>query len=255
MGIDMELMRRKLATLRGEGNKGENSVWFRPDEGDTDIRIVPTNDGDPLKEMFFHYNVGDHRGGVPCPKRNFGEQCPICEFASSLWREGTENNDEESKKLAKSLFVRTRYFSPVVVRGREDEGIKVYGYGKTAYELLLGYILDPEYGDVTDTNEGTDITLTYTKPTKPGAYPQTSLKMRRNTSTLLEDTEAIPALLDGIPDFDSLFERLSAEQVGAILDEQLAGDGSAESRSHETAKYKSTQTTDVDRAFNELVAG
>ena len=208
-----------------------------------------------MKEMFFHYNVGDHRGGILCPKRNFSEACPICEFASSLWREGSDNNDEESKTLAKSLFVRTRYFSPVVVRGREDEGIKVYGYGKTAYELLLGYILDPEYGDVTDATEGTDITLTYTKPTKPGAYPQTSLKMRRNTSTLLEDTEAIPALLDGMPDFDGLFDRLSPEQVDAILDEQLAGDGSAESRSRETAKYKTTETTDVDRAFNELVAG
>ena len=228
MGIDMELMRRKLASLRGEGNKDNgNSPWFKPDEGDTDIRIVPSSDGDPLKEMFFHYNVGDHKGGVLCPKRNFGDSCPICEFASSLWREGSENNDEESKKLAKSLFVRQRYFSPVLVRGREDEGIKVYGYGKKAYELLLGYILDPEYGDITDVNEGTDITLTYTKADRPGAYPQTSLKMRRNTSTLMEDADAIPALLDRMPDFDALFERLSPEQVGAILDEQLASDGSA----------------------------
>ena len=71
MAIDMELMRRKLASLRGEGIKNENSVWFKPDEGDTDIRIIPTKDGDPLKEMFFHYNVGDHKGGVLCPKRNF----------------------------------------------------------------------------------------------------------------------------------------------------------------------------------------
>lgn len=249
----MELMRRKLATLRGENrDSGQASVWFKPDEGDTDIRIVPTNDGDPLKEMFFHYNVGDHKGGILCPKRNFGERCGICDFASQLWREGVDQNDEESKKLAKSLFVRTRFFSPVVVRGREDEGAKIYGYGKTAYELLLGYILDPEYGDVTDVQEGTDITLTYTKPTKPGAYPQTSLKMRRNTSPLLEDSEAIPALLDGIPEFNTLFERLTPEQVDAILDEQLAGNGSAESRSSETTRYD--KKSDVDRAFDELMA-
>ena len=255
MGIDMELMRRKLATLRGEHDGNGNSVWFKPDEGDTDIRIVPTNDGDPLKEMFFHYNVGEHRGGILCPKRNFGEHCPVCEFASQLWREGSNNNDEESKKLAKSLFVRTRYFSPVVVRSREDEGIKVYGYGKMAYELLLGYILDPEYGDVTDIQEGTDITLTYTKPTKPGAYPQTNLKMRRNTSPLLEDQDAIPALLDGMPDFNALFERYSPEQIDAILDEQLAGDGSAESRSSETTKYSTNEKNDVERAFDELMTG
>mgnify|MGYP005816492017 CR=1 FL=1 len=250
MSINMELMKKKLAALRGELNSGD-SVWFRPDEGDTDIRIVPTNDGDPLKEMFFHYNVGDHKGGILCPKRNYGEHCPICEFASVLWREGSDSNDEESKKLAKSLFVRTRFFSPVVVRGREDEGVKIYGYGKMAYELLLGYILDPEYGDVTDVQEGTDITLTYTKPTKPGAYPQTSLKMRRNTSSLLEDSEAIPALLDSIPEFNSLFERQTPEQVDAILDEQLAGNGTAESRSKETTKYDTK--SDVDRAFDELI--
>jgi len=255
MGIDMELMRRKLATLRGENKGNGNSVFFRPDDGDTDIRIVPAPDGDPLKEMFFHYNVGNHQGGIMCPKRNFGERCPICDFASSVWREAADNNDEESKKLAKSLFVRTRYFSPVVVRGREDEGIKVYGYGKTAYELLLGYILDPEYGDVTDINEGTDITLTYTKPTKPGAFPQTNLKMRRNTSPLIEDVDAISPLLDRMPDFDSLFERLSPEQIDAILDEQLASDGSAESRSSQTTKYGGEKKDTVDRAFDELLAG
>jgi hypothetical protein len=252
MSINMELMKAKLATLRGEGT-GEKSVWFKPAEGDQDIRIVPTSDGDPLKEVHFHYNVGDHRGGIVCPKRNFGENCPICEFASSLWRDGVDKNDEETKKLAKSLFVRARYFSPVLLRGREDEGIKVYGYGKRAYENLLGYILDPDYGDITDPLEGTDISLTYTKPTQPGAYPQTNLKMRRNTSSLLESTEAIPALLDSLPDIDALFERHTPQQIDAILDEQLAGNGSAESRSKETTKY-SNGTSDVDRAFSDLMS-
>ena len=252
MSINMDLMRKKLAALRGEGTN-EQSIWFKPDEGDQDIRIVPTADGDPLKEMYFHYNVGDHRGGIVCPKRNYGEHCPICEFASQLWREGVDQNDDESKKLAKSLFVRARYFSPVLLRGREEEGIKVYGYGKRAYENLLGYILDPDYGDITDPLEGTDISLTYTKPTAPGAYPQTSLKMRRNTSALLADEEAIPALLDSIPDLDTLFERHTAEQIDAILDEQLAGNGSAESRSKETTKYGNAKS-DVDRAFDELMS-
>ena len=255
MSINMELMRKKLAALRGDGDSAENSVWFKPQEGEQVIRIVPAPDGDPLREMHFHYNVGEHKGGILCPKRNFGERCPICDFASSVWKDGVNNNDEESKKLAKSLFVRGRYFSPVIVRGQEEEGVKVYGYGKKAYELLLGYILDPEYGDITDSLEGTDITLVYTKPTTPGAYPQTSLKMRRSTSTLLEDQEAIPALLDRMPDFDSLFERLSPEQIDAILDEQLSGNLSAEQRSSETNYYKDADSQNpVDKAFDELMA-
>ena len=252
MSINMELMRKKLAQLRGD--ETEDSVWFRPPEGDTDIRIVPTGDGDPLKEMHFHYNIGDRRGGLLCPKRNFGERCGICDFASSLWKEGVAKNDDESKKLAKSLFVRQRYFSPVLVRGQEAGGIKFYGYGKKAYELLLGYILDPEYGDITDALEGTDISLTYTPRTHAGTFPQTNLKMRRSTSTLLEDKEAIPALLDRIPDFDSLFERLSPTDIDAILDEQLSGNASAEERSSETGKYNVDTKNPVDKAFDELMA-
>ena len=136
MSINMELMRKKLAALRGEGTKDSTSVWFKPDEGDTDIRIVPTNDGDPLKEMFFHYNVGDHKGGVLCPKRNYGEECPICEFASSLWRDGVDNNDDQSKNAAKKLFARKRYYSPILIRGAETDGVKIWAYGKNGFGAL-----------------------------------------------------------------------------------------------------------------------
>jgi hypothetical protein len=79
--------------------------------------------------------------------------------------------------------------------------------------------------------------------------------MRRNTSPLLEDSDAIPALLDGLPEFDGLFERHTPEQIDAILDEQLAGDSSAESRSSETTKYGSNEKNDVERAFDELMTG
>ena len=253
MAINMDLMRQKLAALRGD-NRGssETSVWFKPDEGETNIRIVPARDGDPLKEMFFHYNVGEHKGGVLCPKKNFGESCAICDFASKLWRDGSDNNDDETKNLAKSLFVRTRYFSPIVVRGQESEGVKVYGYGKKAYEMLLGYILDPDYGDITDENHGTDIKLTYTKPTRPGAYPQTTLKMSRNTSPLTDSRGETETLLGSMPDFDTLFKRYTSAEVENILNEQLSSDGSAEGSSRETTRYGSNP---VDAAYNELLAG
>ena len=254
MAINMDLMRQKLAALRGDtrGTSSETSVWFKPEEGETNIRIVPARDGDPLKEMFFHYNVGEHKGGVLCPKKNFGESCAICDFASQLWRDGSENNDDETKNLAKSLFVRTRYFSPIVVRGQESEGVKVYGYGKKAYEMLLGYILDPDYGDISDENHGTDIKLTYTKPTKPGAFPQTTLKMSRNTSPLTDSRGETESLLGSMPDFDTLFKRYTSAEVEAILNEQLSSDGSAEGSSRETTRYGSNP---VDDAYNELLAG
>lgn len=253
MGINMELMRKKLAILRGEAKpESETSIWFKPQEGETNIRIVPSPDGDPLKEMFFHYNVGEHKGGVLCPKKNFGERCPICDFASQLWRDGTENNDEETKNLAKSLFVRTRYLSPIVVRGQENEGVKIYAYGKKAYEMLLGYILDPDYGDISDPAEGTDIKLTYTKPTKKGAFPQTTLKMDRYTSKLAESQNEIVSIMNTMPDLDNIYKRYTSEEVDAILDEQMGSSASAESSSREMQRYGDNA---IDNAYNDLRSG
>jgi hypothetical protein len=53
MAINLELMRKKLAVLKGEvkGGGGGNSPFFRPQEGEQDIRIVPSPDGDPFKEF------------------------------------------------------------------------------------------------------------------------------------------------------------------------------------------------------------
>jgi len=258
MGINLDAMREKLASLRGEGKRADSKFW-RPEDGDQTIRIVPTADGDPFKEMWFHYNVD--RGGFLCPKRNFDDACPVCEFASQLWREGVDKDDDECKKTAKSLFVRQRFFSPVMVRGEEDRGVRVWGYGKTAYENLLTLVLNPEYGDITDVDEGTDLTLTYGKPAG-ASYPQTKLVPRRQSSTLCEDVtpEECAALLDSIPDFSSLFERKTPEQVQVLLDTFVNGQVTdPEGDSSETTKYgnsgqNASERTSVDQAFAELSA-
>ena len=123
MAIDIEAMRAKLNASKN-GNKGQtNNTKWRPTQGDQTIRILPTADGDPFKEFHFHYNVGKNPG-IMCPKRNHGEDWPICDFASKLWKDGVENDDATLKSEAKKLFVRKRYYSPIIVRGKEKEGGK-----------------------------------------------------------------------------------------------------------------------------------
>ena len=96
----------------------------------------------------------------------------MCNFANKLWNDGTE----ESKKQAKDLFAKQRFFSPVLVRGQESEGVKVWGFGKMAYEKLLTIVLDPDYGDITDPDDGNDLKIMYGKP--PGAsFPRTDISM------------------------------------------------------------------------------
>ena len=219
MGLDLAKMREKLAQLENGGKSKKDNVFWKPSEGEQEIRIVPTADGDPFKVFHFHYNLGEAaRGGIVCPKRQFGEECPVCEFASSLWQE----ESSESKKMAKSLFVRQRFFSPVIVRGQEEQGVRIWGYGKTIYEQLLGLVLNPDYGDITDVDKGVDLTLTYTLPKTKGAYPTTNLVPKRKSSKLAASDELVSDALSNIPNVDELFQQKSTADIRAILESFLS---------------------------------
>ena len=214
----MAKMKAKLQELESGGRQKSDNVFWKPQEGDQDIRLVPTEDGDPFKVFHFHYNLGEAaRGGILCPKRQFGDPCPICDFASKLWQEGTD----DSKRMAKSLFVRQRFFSPVIVRGEEEQGVKVWGYGKTIYETLLGLVLNPDYGDITDVDQGVDFTLTYTLPKTKGAFPQTNLVPKRKSSALAATKAGIKEFINNVPEIDNLFTRKSSAEVKAILESFL----------------------------------
>jgi hypothetical protein len=251
MAINIEAMRAKLEQSKNpkKAAGGKSSTMWKPQAGTQYIRILPTADGDPFREFHFHYNVGKNPG-IYCNKRNDGGECPICDFASKLWREGTETDDQNLKNEAKKLFARKRYYSPVLVRGNESEGVKIWAYGKTAYETMLGYVLDPDYGDITDPQTGTDIKLTYTLASGPGAFPKTALQPRRRPSILCDDAVGnCEELLDSVPVIDNLFERKTADEVQALLDGYLSSDDLAESSSNETQRGKKQTGEDVDKAF------
>jgi hypothetical protein len=248
MALNIEAMRQKLSNSQNRTSGKSNDTKWRPSEGDQTIRILPTADGDPFKEFHFHYNVGKNPG-ILCPKKNYGEHCPICDFASQLWRDGVDNNSDQSKNAAKKLFARKRYYSPILVRGQETSGVKVWAYGKTAYETLLGYVLDADYGDITDPETGTDLVLNYNVPGTPGSFPKTQLKPRRRPSVLCDDAIAsCEELLESVPDIEAQFTKLSSEDIQALMDEFLSSDSSSEMSSKETSKYnKSSVDSTLDK--------
>ena len=61
MALDLEKMRAKRDALENRGGSNK-SVFWKPEDGEQTIRIVPTSDGDPFKEYWFHYNLGKNPG-------------------------------------------------------------------------------------------------------------------------------------------------------------------------------------------------
>jgi hypothetical protein len=261
MALDIARMREKYAKLTNKGGNTNESFW-KPQDGTQVIRLVVPADGDPFRDLHFHYSLGaNERTNLLCPQRNYGDDCPVCSFANQLW-----NGTDEEKNLARNYFAKMRVFAPVVVRGEEDKGIRLWGFSKTTYEKLLGIVLDPEYGDITDVHEGTDIRIDYGKAAGQ-SWPTTDVRPARKTTPLAETDEEISKLVATMPNFDDLFERKTTAQVAAVLEETLGTEATAEENSSETVKFgngsdsaaKATETTsgavtDIDDAFNELLS-
>lgn len=248
MATDLKKMREKLKQLNDKTNgKGKSVQFWKPIEGvDSTIRIVPTDDGDPLKEFYFHYMRDDKKfQSVLCPKKNYGENCAICDLVSKLYKEG----DEESRTMAKDMSAKQRFFSPVIVRGEEEKGVHVWGYSKTIYEELLKLMLNPEYGDIADVEEGLDLVVSSAK--KAGQkYAGASCTPKRKSSPLHSKKETITELLNHGLDFDAMFERKTASQVAEILDEFLNGGSDDEGGDVSTSTDDSAE--DLDSALKTL---
>ena len=259
MAIDLAAIRKKLGQLNGQNSK-KNAMW-RPEEGsETTIRLLayPNNDGQSFKELMFYYNIGNNPG-LLAPYQ-FDKPDPIQELITKLRDEGTK----ESYELAKKLYPKMRCYAPVIVRGEEEKGVRLWAFGKTVYQTLLNYMLDEDYGDITDPIEGRDVRVSCTK--NPGQqWATTDVRPRGKDSPLSEDSSQSKKWLDNIPDVNDLFELKSYEDLEKIINTWLDDDeeeekpsfrgGSSQKSSNDdspdaiSGKYK-----DLDDAFADLEA-
>ena len=98
MAIDFDAIRKKLGQLSGNNSK-RRVMWRPPQDETTTIRIIgfTDNDGNPFKERYFYYNIGNNPG-LLAPYQ-FGKPDPINELIQKFKSEGTKEGYEMAKKL------------------------------------------------------------------------------------------------------------------------------------------------------------
>jgi hypothetical protein len=206
--MDLKSIKNKLSALQTSGQKKEKvdytlTQWKPKGEGKTQIRVVPSklDKQNPFKEVFVHY------GFAKFPiyaLTNWGEKDPIVEFAKQL--RGT--NDSENWKLAKKLDPKMRIFVPIIVRGEEDKGVRLWEFGKEIYLQLLALAEDEDYGDFTDINEGFDFTLEAVMGDIGGRQGlKSSIRPKRKTSVLSEDISTVELWLEDQPNILEMQEK------------------------------------------------
>jgi hypothetical protein len=233
MALDINAIRGRLNKLQNTQKKTD-ALW-KPTPGKSQVRIVPYkfNKDNPFIELYFHYNVNNKTYLSPA---SFGRPDPIVEFADKLKRMG----DKEDWKAAKAMEPKLRTFVPVIVRGQENEGVKFWGFGKTVYQEILGYIADPDYGDITDPMAGRDLTVEYISAEDAGtSYPTTTLRVKPNQTPLAEGGD-IAKFLENQTEITELYQELSYAELKNVLEGWL--NPSATSDEDETESSVAAET-------------
>ena len=169
-------------------------VYWKPKaEGKYQIRFVPSkiNKDNPFQEIFMHYGVGKY---PIVALTNWGEDDPIVDFTKKL----RKSSESENWRLAKQLDPKMRVFAPVIVRGEEDKGVRLFEFSKTIYMELLSIADDEDYGDFTDVAQGFDFVVNASKvQDRPGFA--LSLRPKPKQSQLSSDASQIQTWLDNQP--------------------------------------------------------
>ena len=252
MAIDLNAIKAKLNQLQTTGNR-RNNLW-RPEPGKQVVRIVPYQHdrSNPFRELYFHYDLGKKNYLSPV---THGKPDPVVEFCEKLKASG--NSDEW--KLGKKMEPKMRTYVPILVRGQESEGVKFWGFGKQVYQELLGFITDPDYGDISDPMGGRDIVVEFT-PAEAGAFPKTTIRVKPNVTPMTEDKNVAEQAANNQSNLDDIFKEPSYDDLKEALENWLNPEsGEKESTLAPPAEEKKekapagvNKVDDVGAAFDDL---
>lgn len=257
MALDLDKIKEKIEKLNnntyGSGTK-TNKLFWRPQPGKQVVRTLPWKnmaDGEVYPERWFYYNIV--RGGIVAPDQ-FNQPDPVKELRIKCYEDG----GPEMRELAKNLHPRMKAFVPVIVRGQESEGVKLWGVSKTVHAELLGYYLvhslNKAKGGIADLEAGFDIDVEVTKIPNSDFYrTKTDVPRDRDATPLSKDPKQIKEWLSQLPDIDELYPCPTYDEVKTAVDRWFESTTKSEtSRVDAPKKEKETKAESTEKTIDEV---
>lgn len=257
--MNLDLIKQKLNSLNKVGDSERidyDKIFWRPTNGKHQIRIVPSayTPEYPFAELRFHYSISKNS---MLALSNFGMQDPVEDFVKEL----RKTSDKENWSLSGKLYPKLRIYAPIIVRGEEEKGVRLWGFPQGIHKALLSLAEDEDIGDYTDPMNGYDMIVEQT-PGNP--YPDTTVRIKPKMVPLSTDAAKAEMWLKTQPKPIESFRKYDYEYIKKKLEEYLTpSDGEptalVEERPQEVVKPtfkadsqpKVSSTTGFDTLFDD----
>ena len=235
--MNIEQVRAKLAKLnKTDVDRPDHSkIFWKPEIGKHVIRVVPSKYEPEMQfsELRFHYGIGKF---PMIALSNFGEQDPIEQYVKELRKE----TDKESWSLAGKLSPKSRFFTPIVVRGEEEKGVRLWNFGINVYKAFLGLAEDEEVGDFTDISNGRDFTV---EVVAGNPYPSTTIRPKMKQTPLSEDAKKVELWLENQPNPLESFQKNDYDTIKQRLKDYIEGKETTEETTEKEPEKKEEKTS------------
>ena len=199
MAIDLDALRAKHAELsKTTQGGGGSSDYLQIKEGTNLVRILPAKDDETefYAETKLHRIVGSDgmAKNYHCRKMH-GEACPLCDTYFGLWK----TDQDSDKDLARQIKPRARYYMNIL--DRDSGEIKILSVGVILFKKIVAAMLDEDFGDITDLQDGFDFKII---KTMEGQWPKYDQSQPRPKSEPAGNDAQIAAYMDSLHDVHGL---------------------------------------------------
>jgi len=140
--------------------KEQTFVLASDKSGEYKIRILPpwSAEGIYAKSTMIHYSLGgDGKGSFVCPNMVEVGTCLFCNTYMSL-----RSEYDKFKADLSVISAKRRYYSNVLDMNHPSSGVLVFPFGIRIYKFLQKYQDSGDYGDITDLEEGRNLSISRT---------------------------------------------------------------------------------------------
>lgn len=182
------------------------------------VRILPTKDGSsPFVEVYFHEIQVDGEWVKLYDPKQDGQRSPLNEVYQELMNTGLQSD----KELARQYRAKKFYVVKLIERGKEEDGVKFWRFkhnykGDGIFDKI--FPIFQKKGDITDPQNGRDITLflTLSKANNGRSYTSINSVIPEDPSVLHEDVNVANEWINDPLEWGDVYSKKSEEYLDIV---------------------------------------